>query len=143
MFGTLDSIFAVSILENTVYKEIIDFTTGNPFMFLGRPYEQFCGENLSFLLRAFDSLKLGAGISFSIGDHTKIEEHNEIMSKANFKSLRVKTSRNAQIKIRISYTVDSDNYADNLYDFLKVSKAQDDLTVIHKCEFCDKSEIFL
>lgn len=52
-------------------------------------------------------------------------------------------AKNQDVKIRISYTIDSDNYADNLYDFLKIKKVPADQTAIHHCDICDRSEIVL
>lgn len=70
LFGLLGDIFSVAILEKPLNLELIDHTTNSTFMWLGRPYEQYCKENFSFLIRLLDSIKLGSGLRFNLKEHS-------------------------------------------------------------------------
>jgi hypothetical protein len=68
LLAFIDSILAVSVLEKPASDllKVQDKALGKEILFMANPYEQFCNENLGFILRYLKSTKLGEGIHFFI-----------------------------------------------------------------------------
>jgi hypothetical protein len=71
---------------------------------MGKPYEYFCKEHISWLEKSLKSIKLGTGLNFQTKDITKDKKDPEEFSSAHYKSLRVFYQRGGKLKFRIAYT---------------------------------------
>ena len=70
------------------------------------------------------------------------ERHEEILNIAQYHSLSVIAKRDESVKIRVSYTIQSDNYSPTLLGFLKSKKYARQAAIL-PCEICVKSKIVL
>lgn len=67
----IDSVFAVSIMEraSSDFLQVLDSVRGETIRYLASPYEQFCSENVSFLIKLLRSAKLGEGLNFILKEN--------------------------------------------------------------------------
>ena len=63
ILSQIDSIFAISLIEL-----IAEFKQLDDLLYYSNPYEQYCKENLSFLLKYLRQAKVSSGLDFLLED---------------------------------------------------------------------------
>jgi len=114
-----------------------------------KPYEYICKENFSFFKKLLTLTKMDEGLDFTFFHHGFTDDNEEgpqlFLHTNLYKSLRVRAERNGGdyiYSVRISYTINSNNYAPNFFKFIDAKKKVD-VAAIKKCHNCRTSEIIL
>jgi hypothetical protein len=74
----LSTIFSIAIFEKRDEKINLKGSNGEDFVYFSKPYEPFCKENISFLLKYLASLNFESGLEPLISDsviHESLYKH--------------------------------------------------------------------
>ena len=99
-------------------NEIVDRQRDTTIHYTSKPYEQFCKENLIWISRYLDSMKLGTGLSLQMKDWFGKHKLEEQISDSIYKAIRMSATKD-RLRVRVSYTIMSNNYAQDMATLLK------------------------
>ena len=100
--------------------------------YFSRPYEAFCKENLSFILKSLGSLLFTSGLSSLMED---MVIHNSIYKHLTLKYTNIEGA--LKLDISISYALSHNDKKSSLVGILGLKKDQ----YLTKCLICSSSQI--
>lgn len=132
--------FSVTLIENQEELRLIDELGGEKVNIFSNPVEPICKENLSYMLKYLNNIKLGEGLDLSLANFgfQKDKEVRDKVHGASFKNLYVRATSN-EVTLRYSYIIKSNNYAENLLKFFKVAKKDNISLTVKSCTICSTS----
>lgn len=88
-------------------------------LYFSNPYEQYCKENLSFLMKYLRQAKVSSGLDFMLEDFG-FDQDDEVATRimwSMYQHLSVNATRD-KLEFKISYVLDANTYGENLLELL-------------------------
>ncbi len=88
LFAFISTIFSVAVFEKREDHIKLNDFDDDSFFYLSKPYEPFCKENLSFLLKLITNINYESGLRPLINDahlHSSLYKHLHFMLLSNSK----------------------------------------------------------
>jgi Gpi16 subunit, GPI transamidase component len=97
LFAMVSALFSVAVFEQREERLSLKDGEGEPFFYFSKPYEPFCKENLSFLLKLLSSFNYKSGLQSLLSDN--------LIHSSQYKHLRVNLDHNKDDHLKATFHI--------------------------------------